>query len=161
LNTIKVTLAFLWSVWTTFKFSGWWLSLEFEVNNNVDLEETQLNVNCHYVELFSLWSWKKIISHYIKRFIFFLSFFFLFFFWDRVSLYSLGCPGTHVVDQAGLELRNPPVSASQVLGLKACATTAQKGLFSICMCVGVIHAFVGTYMYVPRVWMPVEATLEH
>ena len=38
---------------------------------------------------------------------------------DRVSLYSLGCPGTHSVDQAGLELRNPPVSASRVLGLKA------------------------------------------
>jgi hypothetical protein len=43
---------------------------------------------------------------------------------DRVSLYSPGCPGTHFVDQAGLKLRNPPVSASQVLGLKACATTA-------------------------------------
>jgi hypothetical protein len=27
---------------------------------------------------------------------------------------------------AGLELRNPPVSASQVLGLKACTTTAQQ-----------------------------------
>jgi hypothetical protein len=40
-----------------------------------------------------------------------------------VSLYSPGCPGTHFVDQAGLELRNPPASASQVLGLKACATT--------------------------------------
>jgi hypothetical protein len=26
--------------------------------------------------------------------------------------------------QAGLELRNPPAFASQVLGLKACATTA-------------------------------------
>jgi hypothetical protein len=32
-------------------------------------------------------------------------------------------PGTHFVDQAGLELRIPPASASQVLGLKACATT--------------------------------------
>jgi hypothetical protein len=43
---------------------------------------------------------------------------------DRVSLYSPGCPGTHFVDQAGLELRNPPASASasRVLGLKACAT---------------------------------------
>jgi hypothetical protein len=41
---------------------------------------------------------------------------------DRVFLYSPGCPGTHAVDQAGLELRNPPASASQVLGLKACAT---------------------------------------
>jgi hypothetical protein len=44
---------------------------------------------------------------------------------DRVSLYSPGCPGTHFVDQAGLELRNPPASASQVLGLKACATTSR------------------------------------
>jgi hypothetical protein len=60
----------------------------------------------------------------------FLSFFLFFFlvFWDRVSLCSPGCPGTHSVDQAGLELRNPPVSASRVLGLKACATT--PGLMS-------------------------------
>jgi hypothetical protein len=42
---------------------------------------------------------------------------------DRVSLYSPGCPGTHSVDQVGLKLRNPPASASRVLGLKACATT--------------------------------------
>jgi hypothetical protein len=42
---------------------------------------------------------------------------------ERVSLCSPGCPGTHFVDQAGLELRNPPASASRVLGLKACATT--------------------------------------
>jgi hypothetical protein len=49
--------------------------------------------------------------------------FFFLFFQDRVSLYSPGCPGTHSVDQAGLELRNPPASASQVLGLKAWATT--------------------------------------
>jgi hypothetical protein len=42
-------------------------------------------------------------------------FFFFFVFRDRVSQYSLGCPGTHSVDQAGLELRDPP--ASQVLGL--------------------------------------------
>jgi hypothetical protein len=45
-------------------------------------------------------------------------------FQDSVSLCSPGCPGTHSVDQAGLELRNPPASATQVLGLKACATTA-------------------------------------
>jgi hypothetical protein len=43
---------------------------------------------------------------------------------DRVSLCSPGCPGTHFVDQDGLELRNLPASASQVLGLKACATNA-------------------------------------
>jgi hypothetical protein len=47
---------------------------------------------------------------------------------DRVSLCSPGCPGTHFVDQAGLELRNPPASASQVLGLKACTTTAQPNV---------------------------------
>jgi hypothetical protein len=50
---------------------------------------------------------------------------FVFVFRDRVSPYSPGCPGTHAVDQADLELRNPPASASQVLGLKACATTAR------------------------------------
>jgi hypothetical protein len=46
------------------------------------------------------------------------------YFRDRVSLYSPGCPGTHFVDHVDLELRNPPASASQVLELKACATTA-------------------------------------
>ena len=65
-------------------------------------------------------------------------------FWDRVSLYSLGCPGTHFVDQADLKLRNLPASASRVLGLKVCATTARlllsfKGLVlslfsSLCFC---------------------------
>jgi hypothetical protein len=43
-----------------------------------------------------------------------------FVFQGRVSLCSPGCPGTHSVEQAGLKLRNPPASASQVLGLKAC-----------------------------------------
>jgi hypothetical protein len=33
-----------------------------------------------------------------------------FFFRDRVSLCSPGCPATHFVDQAGLELRNLPAS---------------------------------------------------
>ena len=60
--------------------------------------------------------------------------FFLFFSRDRVSLYRPDCPGTHFVDQAGLKLRNLPVSASQVLGLKACATTAWLGLFSFYEC---------------------------
>ena len=46
------------------------------------------------------------------------------FFRDRVSLYTPGCPGPHSIDQAGLKLRNPPASASQVLGLKACVMTA-------------------------------------
>jgi hypothetical protein len=48
-----------------------------------------------------------------------------FVFRDRVSLCSPGCLGTYSVDQAGLELRNLPASASQVLGSRTCATTAQ------------------------------------
>jgi hypothetical protein len=56
----------------------------------------------------------------------YIKFIFYFFgFQDRVSLCSPGCPGTHSVDHAGLELRNLPASASQVLGLKSCTTTAQ------------------------------------
>ena len=45
-----------------------------------------------------------------------------FFFLDRVSLCSPGCPVTHSVNQAGLKLRNLPASASRMLELKACAT---------------------------------------
>jgi hypothetical protein len=58
---------------------------------------------------------------------------YLFIYWffrDRISLYSPGCSGTHFVDQPGLELRNPPASASQVLGLKVCATNAQHLFYS-------------------------------
>jgi hypothetical protein len=55
-------------------------------------------------------------------------------FQDKVSLCSPGCPGTHSVDQAGLELRNLPASASQVLGLKACATTTRLLFFLISCC---------------------------
>jgi hypothetical protein len=50
---------------------------------------------------------------------------------DSVFLCSPGCLGTHFVDQAGLELRNLSASASQVLGLKACATTAFPFILSI------------------------------
>ena len=37
---------------------------------------------------------------------------------DRVSLYSPGCPGTRSIDQAGLNFRNPPASASQSAGIR-------------------------------------------
>jgi hypothetical protein len=53
---------------------------------------------------------------------------------------SPGCPGTHSVDQAVLELRNPPASASQVLGSKACTTMPGYGIFFtlnfVCSCSG-------------------------
>jgi hypothetical protein len=54
----------------------------------------------------------------------FFKFFLVLVFQDRDSLCSPGCPRTHSVDEVGLELRNPPASASQVLGLKVCTTTA-------------------------------------
>jgi hypothetical protein len=60
----------------------------------------------------------------VHRNFYFVLFYFVLILRDRVSLCSPGCPGTHSVDQAVLELRNPPASASEVLGLKVCATTA-------------------------------------
>jgi hypothetical protein len=73
-----------------------------------------------------------------------LSFFFfsLWFFWDRVFLCRPGCPGTHSVDQAGLELRNLPASASQVLGLKVCATSAQLS-----------HLFLNHHHHQSHLWL--------
>ena len=65
---------------------------------------------------------------FVCLFTYFFFFGFLDLFFSRP--YSPGCPGAHSVDQAGLELRNLPASASQVLELKACATTAQHLLTS-------------------------------
>jgi hypothetical protein len=64
------------------------------------------------------------------------------FFQDRVSLCSPGCPGTHSVDQAGLKLRNLPASASWMLGLKACATMPGGNMFEVncyCLCKNVLQ----------------------
>jgi hypothetical protein len=53
------------------------------------------------------------------------------------SLPKLGYPGTLYVDQAGLELRNLPASALQLLGLKVWATTPNpKLLFNSFLRVG-------------------------
>ena len=49
----------------------------------------------------------------------------MFFFQDRVSLCNPGWPRTCSVEQAGLELRDPPASASLILRLKACCHPAQ------------------------------------
>jgi hypothetical protein len=61
-------------------------------------------------------------------FCFCLLFCVLFCFGDRVPLCSLGSPGAHSVDHAGLELREAPASASRVLGLKACTITTRPHL---------------------------------
>jgi hypothetical protein len=57
----------------------------------------------------------------------FFVFVFLFVFRLRVSLYSPRCPGTHFVDQAGLEHRNPPASASMDVFL-----SSYVSLFTVC-----------------------------
>jgi hypothetical protein len=72
-------------------------------------------------ELIFFWGGGGVFCLFVLVFLFW-------FFRDRVSLCSPGCPRTHSVDQAGLELRNPSASASLVLGLKACATTAWLGI---------------------------------
>jgi hypothetical protein len=47
------------------------------------------------------------------------SVFILFYFFEtRIFCVASGSAGTPFVDQIGLELRNPPASASPVLGLK-------------------------------------------
>jgi hypothetical protein len=61
---------------------------------------------------------------FIVLFVLLLLFWFLlvyFCFWDRVSPCSLG----YIETQTSLEFRDLPVSASWVLGLKACATAVQ------------------------------------
>jgi hypothetical protein len=79
--------------------------------------------------IYKLYNTKSAKNHEHGRFLlFFFGFVFCLVVWfgflrNKVSLCSPGCPGTHSVVQAGLELRNSPASASQVLGLKACTTT--------------------------------------
>ena len=63
-------------------------------------------------------------SHYSTKHLLHTSeFFVLRVFLSRVSLCSSGQPETLSVD---LELRNLPASASQMLGLNVCTTTAQQ-----------------------------------
>jgi hypothetical protein len=89
--------------------------------------------------MLSFWASAKIVSTCWRNWLvsaegrkhgwwnFFVCFFVLFcFFPDRASLCSPGCSGTHSVDQAGLKLRIPPASTSQVLGLKVYTTTAWR-----------------------------------
>ena len=72
---------------------------------------------------------KFLISYDLMKNVCLILFVLFLFFLDRASLYS---PGTHSVDQAGLELRNPSASASQVLGLKA-YTTMPSCLVLLCI----------------------------
>jgi hypothetical protein len=48
----------------------------------------------------------------------------LFVYQDRVSLCSPALWGIHSIEQAGFKFRDPPASATQMPGLKACADAA-------------------------------------
>jgi hypothetical protein len=87
-------------------------------------------------------------------------------FQDKAFLCSPGCPETHSVDQAGLELRNPPASASRVLGLKACTTT--PGSSQVFYSEFFLHCLPpGPHFYGTRAWwtllssVPVWGTEKH
>jgi hypothetical protein len=89
--------------------------------------ETPWAVIIDFSHEFSVTEWDMCKVFFVVVVVVVLFFFvFVFVFRDRVSLHSPGCPGAHFVDQAGLELRNLPASASRVLGLKVCATTPGK-----------------------------------
>jgi hypothetical protein len=92
------------------------------MNGKPVFPNTQLICVC-WLFVWLVWFWFFCLFVCFLFVLFFDFFGFVFVFRDRVSLYSPGCPGTHFVDQAGLELRNLPAFASRVLGLKACSTT--------------------------------------
>ena len=75
---------------------------------------------CNYMNCISVAVVFLVWISTIKMFIFTTASFFVVF-WDRVSLCSPHCPGTHSIDQDCLERTLKSTSlASQVLGLKAC-----------------------------------------
>jgi hypothetical protein len=83
------------------------------------LSHPRTDASCFYSESPLHWESRVFpILGLLWNLLFFLLFIYLFclfvclFFRDRVSLYSPGCPGTHFVGQADLELRNLPASAS-------------------------------------------------
>ena len=104
--------------------SSSWDLVSFFLFLNQNLEETLSDFILRTNVSFKIFLTLQPQTPFIKTS--FLFCFVLFVFWDRVSLCSPGCPGAHSVDQAGLKLRNPPASTSQVLGLKACAILSEK-----------------------------------
>ena len=85
------------------------------------LDCTQLSWDLGLTVLWDSVDWKR------KTVFIFFPFFFFFWFFKTGFLYSFGaCPGTSSCTPGWPRThREPPASASQVLLLKACATTAQ------------------------------------
>ena len=66
-------------------------------------------------------------------------------------------------DQAGLKLRNLPASASQVLGLKACATTAWSHFFFFKIYLFHLYEYtVAVFRHSRREhWIPLQMVVGH
>jgi hypothetical protein len=131
-----------------------------------------LSCNWHIVDAFTscahyaqYWYENKSVKLQPQWQTFLASQFFFFFFAcrDRVSLCNHGHPGTHPVDQAGLELRklrDPPSSTSWLLGLKVCTTTTITWFLSIflsiqlnLLCMGVFLACASNHLCA---WCPLR-----
>jgi hypothetical protein len=70
----------------------------------------------------------KLEANETHRFIMFCFVLFLFF---ETGFLCIALAVLGFVDQAGLELKNPPASTSQLLGLKACATVPGRFIISL------------------------------
>jgi hypothetical protein len=84
---------------------------------------------CSITELYPQPNYQLFFKIFIYLFIYLV-------FPDRVSLCSPGCPGTHSVVQAGLELRNLPASASRLNSLE------KKSIFNYVYVCVVLHILV-------------------
>jgi hypothetical protein len=96
-------------------------------------------INTKRTLLFCLFGWFGLVFStfiFVIYFICIYLFIYLFIFQDRVSLCSPGCPGTHFVDQAGLELRNLPVSAPPSAGTEGVRHHARLP------CLFYVHVFI-------------------
>ena len=85
----------------------------------------------------------------------------------RVSLYRPGYSETHSVDQASLELREPPAPASQRLGIKVCATTTwpkKKKSFEPSVTIRLLFLYlvtVSTFLSLESIATTAEQPLNH
>jgi hypothetical protein len=66
-----------------------------------------------------------------------------------VSLCSLGCLGTHFVEQASLKFHHPHVSASLVQELNVCAATTQQCSVALCV-LSVVYLFIYLFRFYER-----------
>lgn len=93
----------------------------------------QFLLSCVHLYSLGLFFILLILKYYIQKLI--LKFFFLVLsihlFWDRVYLWGLDCPGTYSAAKTGLELRDPPSSASQGIKFMCYHCLKEKNLLLI------------------------------